>query len=93
MKASDYVKKRKEQKGSKRDRIAILERKNWHLTQILGAILFASDDPEKGFTFLERDALSVDIKDVEFCREEGPPGKAMLTVRIKDLEQRVSEAS
>lgn len=93
MKATDYLKKRKEQKGSTRERLALLERKNWHLTQLLGAILYASEDPETGFTFREQDAMSVDVKDVEFKREQDAKGKAMLTVRIKALEEKVSEAS
>lgn len=85
MKAKDYIKKRKESGGSTRGRIELLERKNWHLTQLLGAILFASEDPETGFTFMEQDALSVDVKDVEFERTVDTKGKATLTVRIKQI--------
>lgn len=62
-----------------------LERKNWHLTQVLGAILFASENPEAGFTISERDVMSVDIKDVELIRGIGLDGKATVTVRIKDI--------
>lgn len=69
------------------------ERKNWHLTQILGAILFASEDPETGFTMAERDVLSVDIADVELHRELDDKGVATLTVRIKAEPQKATQAA
>lgn len=86
MKAKEYVKKKPNR--SNRVKAELYERKCWHLTQILGAILFASEDPEKGFTFPEAAALEVDIKDVEVVRDLDDRGKSQITVRIKDLKQK-----
>lgn len=85
MKAKDYVLKKPNR--SARKRVEELERKNWHLTQLMGAILFASEEPEVGFTIPEKDALSVNVTDVEFERTMDEKGRALLTIRIKKLAE------
>jgi hypothetical protein len=83
MKARDYLanKTPKTRKAAQ-----LYERKNWHLTQLMAAILYSSEDPEKGFTFREQDVLSISPADVEFKRELDAKGKASVTIRIRDLK-------
>lgn len=81
MKASEYLQKKNR---SSREAAELYERKNWHLTQFLGSILYSSPDPEAGFTFPEADLLSVDPGDVEFLRVMDDKGKWQVTLRIKD---------
>jgi hypothetical protein len=90
VKAQEYIRKKKR---SPRVRAELYERKCWHLTQILGAILFASEDPETGFTIPEADILEVDIKDVELIRGVGDNGKATVTLRIKTLAEPKAEVA
>lgn len=85
MNAKEYLDKKPNR--SNRKRVEILERKNWHLTQLLGAILYASEEPETGFSIPERDATSVDVSDVEFKREVDAKGRATLVVRIKSVPE------
>ena len=83
MKARDYL----AHKAAKtRKAAALYERKNWHLTQLMGAILYGSEDPEKGFTFREADVLSISPADVEFKRQLDAKGKASVTIRIRDMK-------
>ena len=81
-KAKDYLEKKKGG-HSYREKAELLERKNWHLCQLLGAILYASEDPEQGFTFAERDALEVEPKDLEFIRDTTEKGTPTVTIRIR----------
>lgn len=72
----------------KKPREALLERKLYHLSQLVAALLYdKSDDPERGWDFAEKDVLEIDPKDL-ICELRPDPdlkGERRIHIRIKPL--------
>lgn len=72
----------------KKPREAMLERKLYHLSQLLAAVLYDKcDDPEVGFSYAERDVLETDPKDLvcDVVPDPDLKGERRIVVRIRPL--------
>lgn len=75
-------------RSNRSEREELLERKLYHLSQLVAAIMYDKcDNPEQGLSYAERDVLDVDPKDLicELVPDADLQGQRRIVVKIKSL--------